>query len=124
MIQDSILNTKLAEPAIGEVHLHFMADQPLRADRNTYPTASIQMISSGSIDGDLSTKNKVLVRCEARTDRAQHLSSAPCDLGESRRQDGTRKTVDLRHSSDGPSWIDLVENRINTTESRFAVALN
>jgi hypothetical protein len=30
------------------------------------------------------------------------------------------RTVDLGHSSDGPSWIDLAENRINTTESRFA----
>src|SRR5712664_4417098 len=33
MIRDSILDTQLAEPTIGEVHLHFTADQPLRADR-------------------------------------------------------------------------------------------
>ena len=33
MIRDSVLDTELAEPAIGEVHLHFTADQPLRADR-------------------------------------------------------------------------------------------
>jgi hypothetical protein len=25
---------------------------------------------------------------------------------------------------DGPSWIDLAENRVNTTESRFAAGLN
>jgi hypothetical protein len=49
---------------------------------------------------------------------------APCDLRGSRRQDETRKTVDLGHSSDGPSWIDLVENRFKTTESRFAAGLN
>ncbi|MDP1584501.1 MAG: hypothetical protein Q8M18_13865, partial [Bradyrhizobium sp.] len=40
------------------------------------------------------------------------------------RQDETCRTVDLGHSSDGPSWIDLAENRVNTTESRFAVRLN
>src|SRR5712671_7245201 len=33
MIRDSILDTELAEPAIGEVHLYFAADQSLRADR-------------------------------------------------------------------------------------------
>jgi hypothetical protein len=33
MIRDSILDTELAEPAIGQVHLHFTADQPFRADR-------------------------------------------------------------------------------------------
>jgi hypothetical protein len=27
-------------------------------------------------------------------------------------------------SSDGPSWIDLAEIRVNTTESRFAASLN
>jgi hypothetical protein len=34
------------------------------------------------------------------------------------------KLVDLGHSSDGPSWIDLTENRVTTTESRFASYLN
>ena len=33
MIRHSILDTELAEPAIGEVHLHFTTDQPLRTDR-------------------------------------------------------------------------------------------
>src|SRR6201996_2434196 len=33
MIRDSILDPELAEPAIGQVHLHFTADQPLRTDR-------------------------------------------------------------------------------------------
>ena len=37
MIRDSILDTELAEPAIGEVHLHFTADQSLRADRKDIP---------------------------------------------------------------------------------------
>src|ERR1700712_3861259 len=37
MIRDSILDTELAEPAIGEVHLHFTADQPLRTDRKDIP---------------------------------------------------------------------------------------
>jgi hypothetical protein len=30
----------------------------------------------------------------------------------------------LGHSSDGPSWIDLAEIRVNVTESRFAACLN
>jgi hypothetical protein len=34
------------------------------------------------------------------------------------------KLVDLGHSSDGSSWIDLTENRVTTTESRFASYLN
>jgi hypothetical protein len=34
------------------------------------------------------------------------------------------KTVDLGHSSDGPSWFDLAAIRVNTTESPFAVCLN
>src|SRR5689334_5792899 len=66
----------------------------------------------------------MLVHREARTDRAQHRSSVPDDLREPRRQDETRRTVDLGDSSDGPSWIDLAEIRVNTTESRFAACLN
>src|SRR5664279_5903972 len=37
MIRDSILDAEPAEPAIGKVHLHFTADQPLRADRKDIP---------------------------------------------------------------------------------------
>src|SRR5580704_11209869 len=37
MIRHSILDTELAEPAIGEVHLYFTADQSLRADRKDIP---------------------------------------------------------------------------------------
>ncbi|OPY99258.1 hypothetical protein A5906_26405 [Bradyrhizobium sacchari] len=37
MIRDGILDTELAEPPIGEVHLHFTAEQPLRADREDIP---------------------------------------------------------------------------------------
>jgi hypothetical protein len=37
MIRDSVLDAKLAEPAIGEVHLNFTADQPFRADRKDIP---------------------------------------------------------------------------------------
>src|SRR6202035_2013525 len=74
--------------------------------------------------GDPSTNNEVQVHCEARKDREQHRSSAPDDLQEPRRQDETRRTVDLGHSSDGPSWIDLVAIRVKTTESSFAASLN
>jgi hypothetical protein len=52
MIRDGILDTEPAEPAIGEVHLDFAADQALRTgSQKTYPTTSIRIISSGSIDG-------------------------------------------------------------------------
>jgi hypothetical protein len=51
MIRDGVLDTELAEPAVGKVHLHFTTDQQLRADRNYIPTSSIRIISSGSIDG-------------------------------------------------------------------------
>src|SRR3984957_7335318 len=86
------------------------------------PAAAQSSVPDRSM-GDPSTNNVVQVRCGARTDRERCRSSAPCDLRERRRQDKTRRTVDLGHSSDGPSWIDLTENRVNTTESRFAVCL-
>jgi choline dehydrogenase-like flavoprotein len=77
-----------------------------------------------SIDGRPSTNNEVQVHCEARTDREQCRSSAKGDLREQRRQDEPRRTVDLGHSSDGPSWIDLAEIRVSRTESRFVAYLN
>src|SRR5205814_10266302 len=74
--------------------------------------------------GDPSTNSEGQVRCEARTDRKLCRSSAPDDPRGPRRLDETRRTVDLGYSSDGPSWIDLAENRVNTTESCFAPCLN
>src|SRR5665213_3171743 len=68
--------------------------------------------------------NEVRIRCRARIDREQCRSSAPCDLRERHRQDETRRAVDLCHSSDGPSWIDLAEIHVSTTESRFTTLLN
>jgi hypothetical protein len=51
MIRGSVLEAELAEPAIGEVHLH--SRQISRSERiaKIYPTTSIRIISSGSIDG-------------------------------------------------------------------------
>src|SRR5215207_4803741 len=48
MIRDSVLDPELAEPAIGKVHLHFTADQSLRADRKDI---SHDQHPDGSIDG-------------------------------------------------------------------------
>src|SRR5205823_14337134 len=70
------------------------------------------------------TNSEVQVHCEARTDREQCRSYVPDGLQEPRRRDETRRTADLGHSSDGPSWIDLAEIRVSTTESRFAACLN
>jgi len=51
MIRHSILDAQLAEPAIGEFTC--TSRQISRSDRiaKTYPTTSIRIISSGSIDG-------------------------------------------------------------------------
>ena len=56
--------------------------------------------------------------------RANDERAGPTVFYDQHRQDETRRTVDLGHSSDGPSWIDLAEIRVNTTESRFAAGLN
>src|SRR6266516_1560643 len=37
MVRDGIFDAEFAEPAIGEVHLYFTTDQPLRADRKDIP---------------------------------------------------------------------------------------
>jgi hypothetical protein len=39
-------------------------------------------------------------------------------------EDETCRTVDLDHSSDGPSWIDLIEIRFDARESRLDRCLN
>src|SRR5512138_1456984 len=37
MVRDSVFDAEFAKPAIGEVHLYFTTDQPLRADRKDIP---------------------------------------------------------------------------------------
>src|SRR6476646_5739648 len=37
MVRDGIFDPEFAEPAIGEVHLYFTTDQPLRTDRKDIP---------------------------------------------------------------------------------------
>src|SRR6476469_5516689 len=78
MIRDSILDTELAEPAIGEVHLHFTAEQPLRADRKDIPYDQ-HPDHQLRIDRR-ATHGRRQARCEATKDREQHRSSAPGDL--------------------------------------------
>ena len=52
MIRDSVLDTELAEPAIGQVHLHFTGRSAAPSGSQiAYPTTSIRIISSGSIEG-------------------------------------------------------------------------
>src|SRR6476661_4296209 len=105
---------------------------PALHDRATVPNGSqkhIQRPASGSSvpdrsTGAPSTNSEVQVLREARTGRERLRSCAPNDLPGSRRQDETRRTVDLGHSSNGPSWVDLAAIRVNKTESRFAVSLN
>src|SRR4029453_1922065 len=102
----------------GSPALHGRSIAPSGSQRHTPRPASGSSVPDRST-GDPSTNNEVLVHCEARTDREHRRSSAPNDLRESRRPDETRRTVDLGHSSHGPSWIDLAENRVTTTESRL-----
>jgi hypothetical protein len=51
MARDGILDAEFAEPAIGEVHLYFTIVSRSERIAKTYPTTSIRIISSGSIDG-------------------------------------------------------------------------
>ena len=37
MVWNGVFDAEFAKPAIGEVHLYFTADQPLRADRKDIP---------------------------------------------------------------------------------------
>ena len=56
--------------------------------------------------------------------RANDERAGPTGFYDQHRQDETRRTVNLGHSSDGPSWIDLAAIRVNKTESRFGTSLN
>src|SRR5450432_666953 len=107
----------------GSLALHGRSAAPSGLQTHTPRPASGSSVPDRST-GDPWTSNEVLVHCEARTDRERRRSSAPGDLLEPRRQDETRRTIDLGHSSDGPSWIDLAEIRVNVTESRFVACLN
>src|SRR5580704_7431038 len=107
----------------GSPALHGRLAVPSGSQKHTPRPASGSSVLDRST-GAPSTNSEMLVLREARTDREQHRSSAPDDLQEPRRQDETRRTVDLGHSSGGPSWIDLAEIRVNATESRFAAGLN
>src|SRR5215207_6058241 len=113
MIRDGVLDSELAEPAIGQVSpaLHGRSVAPSGSQTRTPRPASGSSVLDRST-GDPSANSEVQVRCEAKTDREQHRSSAPGDPQGPRRQDETRRTVDLGHSSDGPSWIDLAEIRV------------
>src|SRR5829696_7727436 len=107
----------------GSPALHGRSATPSGSQTRTPRPASGSSVLDRST-GDPSANSEVQVRCEAKTDREQHRSSAPGDPQGPRRQDETRRTVDLGHSSDGPSWIDLAEIRVNATESRFAACFN
>src|SRR3982074_688406 len=120
MIRDSILDTELAEPTIGEVHLHFTTDQPLRTDRkdishDKHPDHQLRI--------NRRTTHGRIMRCKfaakVRAGREQHRSSAPDDLREPRRQDETRRTVDLGHPTRRPPFCSLADIPVSKTESRF-----
>src|SRR4051794_16996519 len=98
----------------GSLALHGRSAVPSGSQTHTLGPASGSSVPDQST-GDPSTNNGVRGHCEARTDREQCRSSAPDGLRGPHRQDETRRTVDLGHSSDGPSWIDLAENRVITT---------
>ncbi len=125
MIRNGIFDAELAEPSDkrGSPELHDRSVVPSGSQRRTPRPASGSSAPDRS-RADPGTSNEVEVRCEARKDREQRRSSAPDDLREPHRQDETRTTFDLGHSSDGPSSIDLAEIRVSTTESRFADHLN
>src|SRR4051795_9290320 len=121
MIWDSVLNCRACRTSDtrGSLELRDRSAAPSGSQRHIPRSASGSSVPDRST-ADPWTNNEGQVRCEARTDREQHRSSAPGDPRAPRRQDETRRTADLGHSSDGPSWIDLAEIRVNITESRFA----
>src|ERR1700755_161950 len=125
MIRHSILDTELAEPAIGEVHLHFTADQPLRADRkdiphNQHPDHQFWIdrrathgrimrrklaAKPGQIESSVDLPYQMILRNRvAKTKLVEKL---------------TLVTLQTAHH-----WIDLAEIRVNRTESRLAASLN
>jgi hypothetical protein len=116
--------SELAEPAIGEIHLHYTADQPLRTDRkdifhDQHPDRQFRI--------DRRTTHRRIMGCKFAAEPGQIESSVdlPHQMIFGDRIAKTKlRTVDLGHPSDGPSWIDLTENRLTTTESRLAACLN
>ena len=125
MIRDSVLDAEPAEPAIGQVHLHFTADQPLRTDRkyiphNQHPDHQLRInrrathrritrckfaAKPGQIESSIDLPHKVILRnCVAKTKLVEQLTLV------------TLQTA--HHGSTSPRI------RVNVTESRFAACLN
>ena len=125
MIWDSALDTELAEPAIGEVHLHFTAEQPLRADRKDVPHD--QHPDHQFRINRRATHGRIM-RCKftAKPGKIESSIDLPNQVifGNRVAEMKLVEQLNLGHSSDGPSWIDLAAIRVNTTESRFLACLN
>ena len=51
MIRDIAVEPEPAEPPVRQIEVDLFVEPPLGADTEQYPTMSIRIISSGSIDG-------------------------------------------------------------------------
>jgi hypothetical protein len=84
----------------------------------------IDLTKASTFRPDPSMNNEVRIRCEARTDRAQCRSSVPDDLRDRVAKMKLLEKLTLVTLQTAPSWVDLAEIRVNTTESRFEAFLN
>ena len=125
MIRDSILDTELAEPAIGEVHLHFTTDQSLRADRKDIPH---DQHPDHQFRIDRRATHRRIMRCKFAAKPGQIESSVdlPHQMIFGNRvakmklvEQLTLVTLQTAHHGSTSPRI-----RVNTTESRFAACLN
>src|SRR3977135_4414702 len=72
MVRDSIFDAELAEPTIGQVHLHFSTDQPLRANCKDIPN---DQHPDHQFRINRRTTHRRIVRCKFTTKPGQIESS-------------------------------------------------
>src|SRR5712671_2101648 len=120
MIRDSILDTELAEPAIGEVHLHFTTDQSLRADckditYDQHPDHQFRI--------DRRATHGRIMGCKFAAEPGQIESSVDLPhqviFGDRVAKTKLVEQLTLVSLQTARSWIDLAAIRVNTTESRL-----
>src|SRR6266404_6617667 len=125
MVRDGIFDAEFAEPAIGKVHLHFTADQPLRADRkdityDQHPDHQFRI--------DRRTAHGRIMRCKfaAKPGKIERSIDLPHQMIFGNRAAKMKLVEQLtlvtlqtaHHGSTSPRFAS------DTTESRFVASLN
>src|ERR1700755_709132 len=125
MIRHSILDTELAEPAIGEVHLHFTADQPLRADRKDIPHT--QHPDHQFWIDRRATHGRIMRRkLAAKPGQIESSVDLPYQMILRNRGANTKLVgkLPLAPLQPAPHCLDLPKIRLKRTESRLPASLN